>query len=261
MKINILRALKIKTKKQSGLHEYEGAYVINDSSSFNTLESYKIARTNIMFSLPKTDEGKIILVSSSEPGEGKSTSSINLAYTFAQSGAKVLLMDCDMRKPRVHRYLKISKDIGLSNVLCGFTTVDKAIQKNVLGTLDCMPVGEIPLNSAELLMSDVMKNLLEEVSKKYDYIFIDTPPIMTVTDAMILAPMTSGVVLVVRENFSTFDMMDKTVDILRRTGVKILGFLMTYAEKSSKARYYGKKYYSRGYRYGYTYEYKDESKK
>ena len=251
----------LKLKKYKSLHEFEDAHVINDSSSFSMLESYKIARTNIMFSLPKTEDGKIILVSSSEPGEGKTTASINLAYTFAQSGARVLLMDCDMRKPRVHRYLKISKDTGLSNVLCGFCSVDEAIQKNVFGTMDCIPVGEIPLNSAELLMSDVMKNLLADLSKKYDYIFIDTPPIMTVTDAMIIAPMTSGVVLVARENFSTYDMMDKTVDILRRAGVKILGFLMTYAEKSTKARYYGKKYYSKGYRYGYKYEYKDEANK
>lgn len=259
MKIRDLKFLKL--NKHKTLHEFEGDHVINDNTGFTTLESYKVARTNIMFSLPKTEDGKIILVSSSEPGEGKTTSSINLAYTFAQSGARVLLMDCDMRKPRVHRYLKISKDIGLSNVLCGFSSIEKAIQKKVFGDLDCMPVGEIPLNSAELLMSDAMKNLFSELSKQYDYIFVDTPPIMTVTDAMIIAPMTSGVVLIVRENQSTFDMMDKTIDMLKRSGVKILGFLMTYSENSAKSKVYGKKYYSRGYRYGYTYEYKEESKK
>ena len=256
--MNILKKLKIKKKKS--LHEFEGDHIINANSKFNTLESYKVARTNIMFSLPKSEEAKIILVSSSEPGEGKTTSSINLAYTFAQTGAKVLLIDCDMRKPRVHRYIKISKDIGLSNILCGFTTVEKAIQKKAFGDIDCIPVGEIPLNSAELLMSDAMKTLLADLSKQYDYIFIDTPPIMTVTDAMIIAPMASGVVLVVRENQSTFEMVDKTVDLLRRADIKILGFLMTYSQNSAKSRSYGRKYYSRGYyRYGYKYEYKEDS--
>lgn len=256
MKINLF-----KYKKHKTLHEFEGDYVINDSSSFTTLESYKIARTNIMFSLPKTDDGKLILVSSSEPGEGKTTTTINLAYTFSQTNAKVLVIDCDMRKPRVHRYLKTSNNLGLSNVLCGFCTVDEAIQKNVFGSLDCLTVGEIPLNSAELLMSDVMKGLLDDLAKRYDYIFIDTPPIITVTDAMILAPYASGVVLVVRQNFSSYDMLDKTVDSLKRSNVKILGFVMTYVEKSSKGKYYTRKRYGGRGSYTYTYQYSDSKTK
>ena len=254
MKINLF-----KHKKHKTLHEFEGDYIINDSSSFTTLESYKIARTNIMFSLPKTDDGKLILVSSSEPGEGKTTTTINLAYTFSQTNAKVLIMDCDMRKPRVHRYLKTSNTLGISNVLCGFCTVDEAIQKNVFGSLDCLTVGEIPLNSAELLMSDVMKTLLEELAKRYDYIFIDTPPIITVTDAMILAPYVSGVVLVVRQNFSSYDMLDRTVDLIKRSNAKILGFIMDYVENTSKLKYYTRKRY--GGRGAYNYQYSDSNTK
>lgn len=254
MKLNIF-----KKKKHKSLHEFEGDYIINDNVSFNTLESYKVARTNIMFSLPKTDDGKLILITSSEPGEGKTTTTINLAYTFSQTGAKVLVIDCDMRKPRVHRYLKINKEKGLSNVLCGFCTTEEAIKKNVFGTLDCLPVGEIPLNSAELLMSDVMKNLLKDLSKQYDYIFIDTPPIITVTDAMILAPQASGVVLVVKQNFSSYDMLDKTIEVLQRSNVKILGFIMNYIDKSTNSKYYTRKRYGGRYSYLYKYEYYDRT--
>lgn len=252
------KSLSLPFNKNKSTHRQEGAYIISDSTSFSTLESYKTARTNIMFSLPKTDDGKIILISSSVPAEGKTTTSINLAHTFAQTGAKVLLVDCDMRKPRVHRYLKISKDIGLSNVLCGFCSIDDAIQKNVFGDMDCIPVGEIPLNSAELLMSEEMKKLLTELSKRYDYVFIDTPPIMTVTDAMIIAPLVSGVVIVIRQNLSSFDMVDRTVEVLRRSNIKILGFLMNNVEKTKTTRYYkSRRYGYNGYTYSYSNEYTD----
>lgn len=252
MKIDISKIFNKHHKNTS--REMDGAYIINDNTTFDTLESYKVARTNIMFSLPKTQGGKVILISSAQPGEGKTTTSINLAYTFAQTGAKVLIVDCDMRKPSVHRYLKIEKDIGLSNILCGFSTIDNAIKKNVFGTLDCITVGEIPLNSAELLMSEETTNFLDHLKKEYDYIFIDTPPILTVTDAMILAPLVSGVVLVVKQNISTYDMLDKTVDMLKRSKIKILGFLVNNVEKTYSSKYYGRKY-----RYAYRYEYSENN--
>lgn len=256
MKINLSNLFRFK-KKDEGLHTAEGAYIINDDTSFNALESYKAARTNIMFSLPKSEKGKIILVSSSQPAEGKTTATINIAYTFACTEAKVIVVDCDLRKPRIHRYLKINKDIGMSNILCGFSTLDEAIQKNVMGNLDCIPAGEIPMNSTELLMSDEMTNLLDELADRYDYIFIDTPPIMSVTDAMIIAPKCSGMILVVRQGVSTYDMMDKTIEIVKRSDAKILGFIMN-CDENSKNKYYSYKYKNyKGYLYGYRYEYSD----
>ena len=250
MKIDIAKFFNKNHKNIS--EEAEGAYIIDENTGFDTLESYKVARTNIMFSLPKTDDGKVILISSPQPSEGKTTTSINLAYTFSQTGAKVLSVDCDMRKPRVHRYLKIEKDIGLSNILCGFCTIDDAIKKNVFGNLDCITVGEIPLNSAELLMSEGTGIFLEELKKRYDYIFLDTPPVLTVTDALILAPLVSGVIMVVKQNISTYDTLDKAIDMLKRSNIKILGFLMNNVEKAYSSRYYSRR--------GYRYEYKEHNR-
>ena len=188
-----------------------------------------------MFSLPKTDKGKVLLVTSSEPSEGKTTTSINIAYTFAQTDAKVILVDCDLRKPRVHRYLKFDRGNGVSNVLCGFNTLDEVIRKNAMGNLDCISSGEIPTNSSELLMSDEMTAMIDELSSRYDYVFIDTPPIRTVIDAMTIAPRCSGVVIVVKQEQSTFDMLDKTVDSFKQSGIKILGFILNGSYRESKS--------------------------
>ena len=261
MKFNIPEIFKIKRKHKS-MHFEEGKYVIDDNSSFRTLESYKAARTNIMFSLPKSDKGKIIVISSSEPAEGKTTTAINLAYTFSCTDSKVILIDCDLRKPRVHRYLKEKKDIGISNVLCGFCTLDEAIKKNVKGSLDCITVGETPANSTELLMSDEMNNVLEELSQRYDYIFIVTPPIVLVTDAIILAKKSSGMIIVARQDYSSYDMLDKTIEIIKNSNIKLLGFIMNCADKKNGS-YYGYDYKSRFFRkygYGYGYGYYNEYK-
>ncbi len=250
MKINISKFFR---KKKAVSENAENTYIISENTPFSALEAYKTARTNIMFSLPKTEKGKIILVTSSEPSEGKTTSSINIAYTFAQTDAKVVLLDCDLRKPRIHRYLKFDRDKGVSNVLCGFSTLDEVIHKNVMGNLDCISSGEIPTNSAELLMSDEMTAMLDELSKRYDYVFIDTPPVMTVTDAMIIAPKCSGTVIVVKQEQSTFDMLDKTVEAFKQSGNKILGFILNSSNQSSKSFWKPSGKYKYAYHYINTY--------
>lgn len=255
MKINLSKLLKLK-KPTKTVAADDGNFIIDDNTPFRVMESYKTARTNIMFSLPKSEKGKVVLITSSEPAEGKTTTSINLAYTFSQTGAKVILIDCDLRKPRIHRYLKIDRGIGMSNVLCGFSNLDQAIKKGVKGKLDCITSGEIPMNSAELLMSDVMDSILDELSSKYDYIFIDTPPVMTVTDAMILAPKCSGTVIVVRQETSTYDVIDKTVELMKQSGIKVLGFIFKLSPDSSKKLWAAKRNYR--YSYKYLYNYRDD---
>ena len=107
--------------KHNRVKNYEKTeHILDESSSFDTVETYKSIRTNIMFSIPKSEQAKVIAITSSVPGEGKSTTSINLAITFAQMGARVLLMDCDLRKARIHRYLELERQDGVTNVLCGF---------------------------------------------------------------------------------------------------------------------------------------------
>lgn len=134
--------------------------ILNEKSDFNVVETYKSIRTNIMFSMPRTEKGKVIVDISSIQGEGKTTTTINLTLTFAPAGGKVLLVDCDLRKSRIHRYLQLEHKNGLSNVLCGFTTLDKAIKKNVRENLECLLAGEIPPNPAELIEANEFENMV-----------------------------------------------------------------------------------------------------
>lgn len=232
--------------------------ILSNDSDFNTVETYKSIRTNLMFSMPKKDKGKVIVVTSSSPGEGKTTTCINLAITFAQTGAKVILVDCDLRKSRVHRYLGIHRDDGISNVVCNYTDIDQAIKRNVRENLDCMTAGEIPPNPAEILDTEEFKAMLDKLSEKYDYIFIDTPPMTVVTDAAVIMKKDMGVVVVVRENVTTFDLLDITIDNIKKTETKMLGVIMLGSEE--KKRKYG--YYNNG-KYGdrYGYRYEDEQNK
>ena len=241
--------------------------ILNDKSDFDTVETYKTIRTNIMFSIPKTSKGKAIVITSASPGEGKTTTTINLAITFAQMGAKVILLDCDLRKARTHRYLGIERKDGVSNVLCGFTELDSTIKRNIRENLDCLTAGEIPPNPAELLGSAEFAELINTLRERYDYVFIDTPPITVVTDAMLAMENADGVVVVVRQDFTTFDLLDDTMDSVKKSGVKILGVVMLGSELQAKkygyyrraGRKYGYRYrygYKYGYRYGYRYGYK-----
>lgn len=231
--------------------------ILNEKSSFRVLESYKRGRTNIMFSLAG-EGGKCIVVTSSNPEEGKTTTCINLAITFAQTGAKVLLADCDLRKPRVHRHMEIRREGGLSDLLCGFTDVEKAVKKSSYDNLYVITAGEIPPNPAELLSSDKMKQTLEEMKQKYDYIFLDSPPIMAVSDSTILSQLANGVICVVRQNFTERDVLETSLQNLEFAGAKVLGFVFNCTETATTSYgRYGKSYrYRRNsykYKYGYAY--------
>lgn len=254
----------IRKKKDAPRRNFveEKSRILTDKSDVSTAENYKSIRTNIMFSMPKTEGGKIITVASSQPSDGKTTTSINLAITFAQTGAKVILLDCDLRKARVHRYLELQRGEGISNILCGFTELDDAIKKDVRKNLDCLTAGEIPPNPAELLESNEFEKLLSTLKERYDYIFIDTPPIALVTDAVIVMKRSAGVVVVVHQGVTAYDMLDFAMDKIQQISVKLLGVIMVGCEgqHGSYAYYRRNKYvyqYKKGYRYGYRYRYED----
>lgn len=242
-----------KSKKRKGRSlPRETEKILSKKSNFDTVETYKSIRTNIMFSIPKSDKGKIITITSPAPSEGKTTTAINLAITFAQTNSKVLLIDCDLRKARVHRYLQIERGIGISNVLCGFCKLESAIKKQVRENLDVLTAGELPPNPAELLNNDVFGAVLSELQEKYDYIFIDTSPMTVVTDATIVLPKSQGVVVIVRENQTTFDLLDETMEDIKKVKTKILGVVvLDSAKKEKKYGYY--KYKKYGYKYNYSY--------
>ncbi len=248
-------------------NESEINFVLTDQTDFNTIETYKSIRTNIMFSMPKSEGGKVIVVTSSSPNEGKTTTSINLAITFAQMGARVILIDADLRKARVHKYLGLERTDGLSNVLCGFSELEKTIKHNVRENLDCLTAGAIPPNPAELLETEEFAALLDTLRKSYDYIFIDTPPVTVVTDALIVTKYSTGAIVIVRENYTTYDLLDETMENLKIADAKILGVVMVDCnERVPRYSYYkrgrhGYKYkygYRYSYKYGYNYRYGDE---
>ena len=149
------------------------ARILNDKSSFHVKEAYKALRTNIVFAVPH-DGSKRIIVTSALAGEGKSTNCLNIAISFAQTGAKVLLVDCDLRKPNIANLLNIPSSPGLSNVLANLNTIDSVVVHSEYPNLDIIPSGDMPPNPAELLGSSAMQETLDRLSEVYEDIFVDT---------------------------------------------------------------------------------------
>ena len=232
-------------------HSKRTVRLVGDESNFAMREAYKSGRTNIVFALPE-EESSVVLVTSSWPMEGKTTNCANLAVAFAQTGAKTLLIDCDLRKPRIHKIFKVEKKVGLTNVLRKFCTVEEAIFNTSYENLDILASGHIPPNPGELLGSDEMKELVEGLKKTYRYIIIDTPPVNMVSDAIILSPVISGVALVVRQGITDHKSVTEALDKLNFAGVKTLGFILNDAA-DSQGNYYkdAKRYKRRNYYKGY----------
>lgn len=210
------------------------------NKDFGVVEAYKSIRTNIMYSMPKTDGGKVIVLTSATASEGKSTTCINLALTFAQVNAKVLLIDCDLRKPKLHRYLRIERKDGLSNVLCGFSEIDNAIKVGVKENLDVLTSGEVPPNPAELLQTEAFALLLKELKKRYDYIILDTPPINIVTDAIFPIKLSEGTILLARKDYTTYDMIEQALEKMQRADANVIGTILIDNKENDNIGYYKK---------------------
>ncbi len=240
------------TRKKNAVDFFSDETLICHSKDFEVVEAYKTIRTNIMYSMPKTNGGKMLVLTSPTAGDGKTTTSINLALTFAQVNARVLLMDCDLRKPKIHRHLKLERKDGVSNILCGFTDVEQAIKVGVRENLDVITSGEVPPNPPELLQSEKYENLINYLKTKYDYIIVDTPPISLVTDATSPIKLSNGTVLVTRMGYTTTDALDVAIDRLEKIDAKIIGTIMIDNKENNHVTSYKK------YKYGYkNYGYKD----
>ena len=216
--------------------------ILNKDSHFSVIEAYKAARTNIMFTLANEEACKKIMVVSTEAGEGKSTTALNLAMTFAQTGAKVLVVEADLRKPILGHYLDLKKEPGLSEYLGGFIKDSQEIiqQVNDFAEFDCIVSGHIPPNPSELLMSLSMVQLLDTLAEKYDYIFIDTPPLNYVSDAAAIAKIMTGTVVVARQNVVKTDALEQAISSLEFGNGKILGYIFNGVQKEAN-RYYSYK--------------------
>lgn len=230
--------------------------LLSESTPFAITEAYNTARTNIMFSA-STSKKKIVAVTSSNPSEGKSTTCANIAITFANADFKVLLVECDLRKPVMAKSFGVTPKYGLSSILGGFCTVNDALCPGVmLEKLDIISAGDIPPNPSELLASDAMKTFLDTASQTYDYIFLDTPPVNVVTDSQLMNEEIAGLVFVIREESTTHPEIQNALEKIELAKGKALGFVKTFCKPEKSGRY-GKKYaYKKyGYKYGYGYGY------
>lgn len=222
---------------------------ISENTPFAIVEAYNTARTNIMFAA-STGVRKVVAVTSCNPSEGKSTSCANFAISFANAGFKVLLVECDLRKPTVSANFNLDNKNGLSSVLGGFCSVSEAINPEVLKNLDVISAGDIPPNPSELLSSDAMKTFIEASAETYDYVFLDTPPVNVVTDSQLMNDYIAGIVFVVRENSTTHPDIQAALDKIHLANGKTLGFVKTFCQLGKSGKY-GKKY-SYSYKYGYS---------
>ena len=218
-------------------------------------ESYRALRTSLLLSNLGTPP-KIILITSARPQEGKTTTSINTAIVLAQKGVRVLLVDADLRRPSIHKTLGMGPRSGLSNVLTGSATIDHVITRSpILSNLFVLPAGTPPPNPAELLASANMRDLLTDLRDKYDHIVIDTPPTLSVTDAVVLSQRADAIILVIRSSKTTKQALRRSRDILMQVNARITGVLLNAVDLRSPDYYY---YYEYQGKYHDSY-YREES--
>lgn len=234
---------KIESIGNNGLSTPE--FIVGNKSNSAASEAFKALRTRIQFSKLESDQLKTILVTSSIPMEGKTIVAANLAGSFAQAGKKVLIIDCDLRKPRIHAVFESDKFPGLSDYLFTNVTLEDITQKTQMDNLYFITSGTIPPNPSELLGSVQMKQFINKLKEIYDIIIIDSPPFITVTDSEILYNITDGTVLVCQANKTPAEAFWKTYDRLsRKSSHRLLGCVLNnFNFKSSYGYYYNYYYY------------------
>ena len=199
-------------------------------------EAYRSLRSNIEYS-SFDDEYRVIVVTSSVPGEGKSTTSGNLAIALAQSGNSVLLVDCDMRKPSIHKKFKISNAAGTAELLLRKKSFEEVANKHN-ENLTIITAGKIPPNPSEMLASRAMTAFIEEMKKEFKYIILDTPPLQAVTDAQVLSTKADGVLLIVRAGSTKREMVFNSVDLIKKVQGKVIGTVLNGVENKKNNYYY-----------------------
>jgi succinoglycan biosynthesis transport protein ExoP len=215
-------------------------------------EAYRGIRTSILFSSAEK-QPQVLLVSSAAPQEGKTSTALNLAITMAQTGGKVILLDCDMRKPSLHKVFGLPRDKGMSSILVGNCEVKDALLNTPVPNLDMIPCGPIPPNPSEILGSPRMAKLLELLRKSYSRVIVDTPPITAVTDAVVIGRLVDGAVIVVRAGATPREIVRNGLIQLKAVSSPILGVVLNGVDMDRDGYYY--------YQYYYYYYGEDGSKK
>lgn len=257
--MTVLGAVEELSKKKKNIETF-----IQDNPLSAFTESYRLIRSSLLLSTPDHPP-RTLLVTSMMQQEGKSTTTRNLAYILSQNDKKVLIIDCDMRRPRQHSMFEIKNSYGLSNYLSGNTdeqqpTLIKQLPDSAISVL---PSGPIPPNPAELLGSKRMKTLLSKSIERFDFVLLDSPPVQQVTDSLLLAGLVEGTITVIRSEKTTYDMLDSGVKKLRESQARLLGFVLNrVTKKTAGYGYYGYySYYSRKGKGGYYTEQNTDQKK
>lgn len=227
--------------------ENERSQVMVMDARSTAAEAYRVLRTSMLLSAAEHPP-KVILFTSAQPGEGKTTTVVNTAISLSQLGASVLIIDCDLRKPATHKVLDVDHQRGLSNYLAHDTKIEGLIQKLPIANLSLLPCGPIPPNPAELLSSNKMKNLLASLAESYDHILIDSPPLLSVADSVILSTLVDGVILVVHSGKSTRASARRARHELMTVGAKIFGVVLNNLDlrRDGYNYYYNYYYYGQG---------------
>lgn len=223
-----------KRKSSVGNKENMG-FTVEDRPKSIVAEAYKTLRTNIQYS-SFDKEIKTIAVTSAEMAEGKSTVARNIALTFAQNEKKVILIDCDLRKPSVHKNFKVSNLVGVSEILLGKANFEESVQKHN-DNFHLLTSGKIPPNPSEMLASLAMTKLIEKLKEEYDMIVLDVAPLNVVTDAQILSTKVDGTILVVRAGRTKKDAVIEAKNLLDKVGANIIGTVL-YAVGNIRKKYY-----------------------
>ena len=235
-------------KKMRKEHKLSNSVLVSDSP-FVFSEAYKSLRTNVDFLFSKK-ESRVILVTSSIPNEGKTSVSINLAISLAQTGKKVLLIDCDLRKPKVYAYLRIkhSSQLGLSSVLKGDATAEEAIGYIENLNLYVLLAGKAPKESSTLFTSERTYDTIKELSEKFDYIICDTAPISVVSDAAVLNRCCDGVLFVIRQKYTNMRQVKDALSALNAVEANVIGTVLNGYDLADDMTYaYNKYYYYKSY--------------
>ena len=228
-------------KKSNHTEKWNARTMFGPGMNFSVKEAYKLLRANIMFSFSDSDRGHVIGVTSSLQSEGKSSTACNVAYVLAEAGARVLLLDADLRRPSVAIKLSLSPTPGLTNLLVSKGTYQDLLQHNAMTPeMDVLTSGDIPPNPSELLGSDRMEKLMQELVKDYDYVIVDLPPVNVVSDAIAMSRMLDGVIMIVRNGVSEQRMLDEAMRQLKLVNLRVLGFV--FRDNAVPGSKYGKKY-------------------
>lgn len=216
-------------------------FIVEKEPKSIAAESYRTLRTNIQYS-SFDKEYKVIVITSSEPGEGKSTTAGNLALCMAQGDKKVILVDCDLRRPSIHKKFKVSNLAGLSDVIIGKSDLSKVMHR-YNKNLVLLTSGKIPPNPSEMLSSKSMENLLEKLRENFDYVILDTPPVQAVTDSQILSTKADGTILVVRAERTKKESVNNAINLLKKVNANVIGTVLngTDLSRNKYQYYYGEK--------------------